>query len=243
MHALPFLVATVIALAAAPALLRAMAERGQLHANYRARRLPFPFGVLVPLAATLALMPLMLVARLAPSALFHPEIAAVVALRVRRGRARADRRHARRASAGRLAGREAGAATARRCSAASSRPGALKAAGSLGLALLAMERARPLERALAAGGRVLVLATNVFNLLDLRPGRSIKAFVAARRGPRRSARANCARCGRSACSPARRSSPAPTTCASGRCSATPARTCSARSRACGWCSRCRGPGS
>jgi UDP-N-acetylmuramyl pentapeptide phosphotransferase/UDP-N-acetylglucosamine-1-phosphate transferase len=53
----------------------------------------------------------------------------------------------------------------------------LKAAGSLGLALLAMSyldlsKARWL---LAAG--VLVLATNVFNLLDLRPGRSVKVLV------------------------------------------------------------------
>jgi hypothetical protein len=55
--------------------------------------------------------------------------------------------------------------------------GSVKAVGSLGLALLAMSylglsNARWL---LAAG--VLVLATNAFNLLDLRPGRSTKAFV------------------------------------------------------------------
>ena len=50
---------------------------------------------------------------------------------------------------------------------------------------------------------MLVLATNLFNLLDLRPGRSVKAFVAARRGadPRRLGRAG--RCGRWGCSPAR----------------------------------------
>jgi UDP-GlcNAc:undecaprenyl-phosphate/decaprenyl-phosphate GlcNAc-1-phosphate transferase len=52
-----------------------------------------------------------------------------------------------------------------------------EAGGSLGLALLTMSylglsNARWL---LAAG--VLVLATNVFNLLDLRPGRATKAFV------------------------------------------------------------------
>src|ERR1019366_5930515 len=55
--------------------------------------------------------------------------------------------------------------------------GALKAAGSLGLALLAMSYLGLSNgRWLLAAG-VLVLATNVFNLLDLRPGRSMKALV------------------------------------------------------------------
>jgi hypothetical protein len=53
----------------------------------------------------------------------------------------------------------------------------LKAAGSLGLALFAMSfEGLSKPRWLLAVG-VLVLATNVFNLLDLRPGRAIKAFV------------------------------------------------------------------
>jgi UDP-GlcNAc:undecaprenyl-phosphate GlcNAc-1-phosphate transferase len=55
--------------------------------------------------------------------------------------------------------------------------GALKAAGSLGLALFAMSYL-PLSNArwlLATA--VLVLATNLFNLLDLRPGRTLKALV------------------------------------------------------------------
>jgi UDP-N-acetylmuramyl pentapeptide phosphotransferase/UDP-N-acetylglucosamine-1-phosphate transferase len=179
MHALPLVVATLIALAAAPALLRAMTERGQLHANYRDRRLPYPFGVLVPIAATLALVPLMLIARLAPSALFHPEIAAVVlyALGVAllgliddtlgehpsvsgSAPARGWRGHAAAVLRGELS------------------TGALKAAGSLGLALLAMDGLGLSDgRWLLAAG-VLVLATNVFNLLDLRPGRSLKAFLA-----------------------------------------------------------------
>jgi UDP-GlcNAc:undecaprenyl-phosphate GlcNAc-1-phosphate transferase len=56
--------------------------------------------------------------------------------------------------------------------------GALKAAGSLGLALYALSGLGYSngEYLLAAG--VLVLFTNLFNLLDLRPGRSFKAFVA-----------------------------------------------------------------
>ena len=59
--------------------------------------------------------------------------------------------------------------------------GPLKAVGALGLALLVLSGTSlgaPLDRGeylLATG--VLVLATNLFNLLDLRPGRSIKALV------------------------------------------------------------------
>jgi UDP-N-acetylmuramyl pentapeptide phosphotransferase/UDP-N-acetylglucosamine-1-phosphate transferase len=55
--------------------------------------------------------------------------------------------------------------------------GAVKAAGSLGLALFALSgQGRSTEEYLLGAG-VLVLATNLFNLLDLRPGRSAKALV------------------------------------------------------------------
>src|SRR5439155_17326156 len=55
--------------------------------------------------------------------------------------------------------------------------GALKAIGSLGLALFVFADSglRTGEYLLAVA--VLVLATNLFNLLDLRPGRSAKALV------------------------------------------------------------------
>jgi UDP-N-acetylmuramyl pentapeptide phosphotransferase/UDP-N-acetylglucosamine-1-phosphate transferase len=55
--------------------------------------------------------------------------------------------------------------------------GALKAAGTLGLALyVAGYLESSTGRWLLASG-VLVLATNAFNLLDLRPGRATKVFV------------------------------------------------------------------
>src|SRR5207302_8854562 len=55
--------------------------------------------------------------------------------------------------------------------------GAIKAAGSLGLALFALsDQGRSAGEYLLAAG-VLVVATNLFNLLDLRPGRSAKALV------------------------------------------------------------------
>jgi UDP-N-acetylmuramyl pentapeptide phosphotransferase/UDP-N-acetylglucosamine-1-phosphate transferase len=199
MHALPFLLALLSAAVLAPAVLRTLAEGGHTRLNYRERPLPFPFGVLVVAAALIALIPLVLLARLASSEVFHPELLpiALYALGVATlgliddtlGEARAGlsvasdmidqsarpggdvleeppqpaprgwRGHARAALRGELS------------------TGTLKAAGSLGLALFAMSfegLSRP-GWLLAVG--VLVLATNVFNLLDLRPGRAIKAFV------------------------------------------------------------------
>lgn len=179
MHALPFLVALAGAAALAPALLRTLQRGGHVRANYRGRVLPVPLGLLVPAAALLSLGPLMLLARLAPADVFHPETATVAlyalgvlllgliddvlggetervaGVRAKRG----WRGHAAAISRGEFS------------------TGALKAAGSLGLALLAMDGLGLSDgRWLLAAG-VLALATNVFNLLDLRPGRSGKAFV------------------------------------------------------------------
>ncbi len=180
MHALPLILATLIALALAPALLRAMAERGQVHANYRGRRLPYPLGVLAPVVAALALVPLMLIARLAPASLFHPEIApvALYALGVALlglvddtlGEHSGERAPAARPARG---WRGHGAAVLR----GELSTGALKAAGALGLALLAMDALGFSDGRWVVAAVVLVLATNVFNLLDLRPGRVLKAFV------------------------------------------------------------------
>jgi UDP-N-acetylmuramyl pentapeptide phosphotransferase/UDP-N-acetylglucosamine-1-phosphate transferase len=200
MHALPFLLALLSAAILAPAVLRTLAEGSHTRLNYRERPLPFPFGVLIVAAALIALIPLVLLARLASSEVFHPELLpiALYALGVAvlgliddtLGEARAGlsvasggaidqparpggdaleeparpaprgwRGHARAALRGELS------------------TGTLKAAGSLGLALFAMSfEGLSKPRWLLAVG-VLVLATNVFNLLDLRPGRAIKAFV------------------------------------------------------------------
>jgi UDP-N-acetylmuramyl pentapeptide phosphotransferase/UDP-N-acetylglucosamine-1-phosphate transferase len=54
--------------------------------------------------------------------------------------------------------------------------GALKAAGSLGLAMLTLAGQGLSAGRYLLGVAVLVLATNLFNLLDLRPGRSFKVF-------------------------------------------------------------------
>jgi UDP-GlcNAc:undecaprenyl-phosphate GlcNAc-1-phosphate transferase len=182
MHALPFMLAAMCAAILAPALLRALGAGGHTRLNYRDRELPFPLGVLALAAAVLALVPLMLLMRLASSEVFHPEVLpiALYALGVLAlgllddtlGGERVERSDGRPAPAPR-GWRGHGAATLR----GEPSTGALKAAGSFGLALLAVSYLGLSDGRWLLAAAVLVLATNVFNLLDLRPGRSTKAFV------------------------------------------------------------------
>ncbi len=171
MHALPLIAALLVALIAAPALLQSLAEHGRVRPNYRGRVLAFPFGVLVPAAALVALAPLLLIARLGRASLFHPELGPI-ALYVL-GVALLGLIDDALGSEGPRGWRGHGAAVLRgRFS-----TGALKAAGSLGLALLAMSYLSLPDGRWLLAAAILVLATNAFNLLDLRPGRSIKALV------------------------------------------------------------------
>jgi UDP-GlcNAc:undecaprenyl-phosphate/decaprenyl-phosphate GlcNAc-1-phosphate transferase len=185
MQALPFVIALAAAAALAPVLLRALGDGGHTRPNYRGRELPFPFGVLVLAAASLALIPLTLLAFLASARIFLDPLLpiAIYALGVLTlGLVDDTLAHdARGAGEQRVVRgwRGHGAALAR----GELSTGVLKAFGSLGLALLTAHVAGlglglPLSdgRWLLAAA-VLVLATNAFNLLDLRPGRSTKAFV------------------------------------------------------------------
>jgi UDP-GlcNAc:undecaprenyl-phosphate GlcNAc-1-phosphate transferase len=183
MHALPFLLALAGAAILAPSLLRTLADGGHVKVNYRGRALPFPFGVLTLAAALLALIPLMLLAVLASAEVFHPEIwpVAVYVLGVLALGLIDDTLGERAHGGGGAEGERAAPRGWRGHGAAVLRgelsTGALKAAGSLGLALLAMSRLGLSDARWLLATGVLVLATNAFNLLDLRPGRSTKAFV------------------------------------------------------------------
>ena len=170
MHALPFVLSCAAAVILAPALLRALRENGYVRANYRDRPLAFPFGVLSVAAALIALIPLALIERLDLGGVFHPETltVAVYVLGVAflglvddtlGGEPRGWRGHGRAVLRMQLS------------------TGALKAAGSLGLALYAMSYMGLSTGRWLLASAVLVLATNAFNLLDLRPGRSTKALV------------------------------------------------------------------
>lgn len=170
MHFLPTAIALVAALALAPVLLRGLQQAGLVRANYRDISLPVPLGVLIVAAALVALVPVTLLARLADTdiypdniglaMLFVPGIALLGLIDdVLSGTSRGWRGHGADVLSGTLS------------------TGALKAVGTLGLALLVASGLPGQEGDFLLAAGVLVLATNVFNLLDLRPGRSIKAFV------------------------------------------------------------------
>lgn len=164
------MLASLTAVVLAPSLLRMLRDNGHVRPNYRERPIAFPFGVLSVMAALVALIPLALLERLDSGRIFHPETftIAVYVLGVAflglvddtlGGEPRGLRGH--------------GMALLRM----QLSTGVLKAAGSLGLALYATSfMGLSTGRWLLASG-VLVLATNVFNLLDLRPGRATKVFV------------------------------------------------------------------
>ena len=195
MRPLPFILALASAMLLAPALLRALAEGGHTRPNYRDRELPFPFGVLTLAAALLALIPLLLVQRLASTQLLPPRLLpicvyalGVLALGLLDDTLGKPGRAGESASAPEAGDTAAGHGVARTPprgwrghGAATLRgelsTGMLKAAGSLGLALLAMSRLSLSNGRWLLATAVLVLATNAFNLLDLRPGRATKAFV------------------------------------------------------------------
>jgi UDP-N-acetylmuramyl pentapeptide phosphotransferase/UDP-N-acetylglucosamine-1-phosphate transferase len=171
--AISFLVAAVVA----PPLVRSLRENGFARDNYRGAQAAFPAGIAIPVVALLALIPLALLAEVAdvdalalgvPGALIYVLGVALLGLLDdlvgSDMPARGWRGHARAAARGGLT------------------TGAIKAAGSLGLALFVMSGSILSGADRSTGDylldvAVLVVATNLFNLLDLRPGRSIKALA------------------------------------------------------------------
>jgi UDP-GlcNAc:undecaprenyl-phosphate/decaprenyl-phosphate GlcNAc-1-phosphate transferase len=166
-HQLPFAVALAAALLLAPALRRTLAAEGLVRENFRGRPLAFPFGTLIVFAALVALVVVAPLDQVTDGDVLEPELGlvALYALGVAvlgladdalSGPSRGWRGHGAAVLRGRFS------------------TGALKAVGSLGLALAVLRGHDDYVLSVA----VLVLATNLFNLLDLRPGRAVKAFVA-----------------------------------------------------------------
>jgi UDP-GlcNAc:undecaprenyl-phosphate/decaprenyl-phosphate GlcNAc-1-phosphate transferase len=170
-QALPAIVALLVALLVTPAALRSLADGGWVRENYRGRSVAFPAGFVAVAAAIVSLVVLAPLDELADADVFRPELGAVVVYSL--GVAflglvddvlSADPRGWRGHGAAVLEGRFS--------------TGALKAVGSLGLALYALSGRGWSEGRYLLAVAVLVLCTNLFNLLDLRPGRALKVFVA-----------------------------------------------------------------
>jgi UDP-N-acetylmuramyl pentapeptide phosphotransferase/UDP-N-acetylglucosamine-1-phosphate transferase len=179
-HVVPLLIAFFVALLGAPVLLRGLSEAGFVRTNYAGREVPVPSGILIPLAAFVALGISAPLDRLLDDNILGGSglvgvmiyIIGVCLLGaiddllgtpvIEGGLGRQDPRGVRGHAKATFSG---GFST-----------GAVKAVGSLGLAAFAMGLIVPgdLEYVLAIA--LVVVTTNLFNLLDLRPGRALKVF-------------------------------------------------------------------
>lgn len=165
-----------VAAVVAGAWLRDMARSGLVRENYRGARVAFPAGAVIVACSLLALAPLAILDDRADLDLLDPELRrwAVYVLGIAflgllddalgRGSAadtaRGWRGHARAIARGSFS------------------TGAIKAAGALALAAYAASGRGEEGLDYVADLALLLLATNLFNLLDLRPGRAEKAFAA-----------------------------------------------------------------
>jgi UDP-GlcNAc:undecaprenyl-phosphate GlcNAc-1-phosphate transferase len=178
---LPLVLSLGLAALLAPTLLARLERAGVVRENYRGLVLPAASGMLIAVVAAIAVGPLAALDELADADTLAPEvgIALVFVLGVgvlglvddllggrRPAGAGADaeaprgmRGHARAAARGDFS------------------TGMLKALGALGLALYVLSGEGRSTGEYLVGVGVLVLSTNLFNLLDLRPGRAGKAFV------------------------------------------------------------------
>lgn len=170
MQALPFVFSLLVAGALTPLVLSRLTDAGATRENYRGRRLPIPIGIVVVPAALIALIPVMLLARLTDAEVFPDNLGFAVVFvpgiallglidDALSGDGRGWRGHGKDVIGGSFS------------------TGLLKAGGTLGLALLVASSLPGSDADFLLAAAILVLATNAFNLLDLRPGRSVKAFV------------------------------------------------------------------
>lgn len=173
------LIALALSLALAAALLprwcEDMRRTGLVRENWRGRLLAFPLGALLVSASLLALAPLAVLDDRADLDLLEPELRRWLSFALgmallgllddmlgggTAGNApRGWRGHGRAAISGRLS------------------TGAIKAVGAFALAAFAVSGRGRESLDYLADLALLLLATNLFNLLDLRPGRVEKAFL------------------------------------------------------------------
>jgi UDP-GlcNAc:undecaprenyl-phosphate GlcNAc-1-phosphate transferase len=179
---LPLVVSSAVAIALAPGILSLLEHGGVVRENYRGHVIPGAAGCVIVLAALLALGPLAALDELAgvdslrsdlgPALIFVLGVAMLGLLDdLLGGRApagAADLTHAPRGIRGHLAAAAQGRVST----------GMLKALGTAGLALYVLAGEYQSSGEYLVGAALLTLSTNLFNLLDLRPGRAGKSLVA-----------------------------------------------------------------
>ncbi len=164
-----------VSLLVVPRVLREFDRSGHTRANYRDKAVPFPGGIALLVAFLLALLPLALIFELqlvsnSREALFRAGFAvwliylfgvALLGLvdDLFSGESRGWRGHIASVREGRFS------------------TGAFKAVGALSLAAFTLSGWGGDFGRFVVAVLILVLATNLFNLLDLRPGRAFKSFV------------------------------------------------------------------
>lgn len=175
-------VAAASAAAVVPATVYLLHRAGLVASNYRGMRVVVCGGICLVAATAVSVGFLAVVAKLAQVAVFWPQSGGVFvyvfgvcalgviddlledvspkAMRAGRGRVRGFRGHARAVVEGRPS------------------TGAVKAAGSLALAVFVLSGSGRTPAQLILSALVLTLVTNLFNLLDVRPGRAVKALFA-----------------------------------------------------------------
>jgi hypothetical protein len=167
-------VSLAVALAIVPAGVRALDDAGLRRENYRGRRLAFPLGAVIVAAALVALAPLAPLDDRADLDLLEPELRRWFAYIIgvaflglmddaigrgaETGTPRGWRGHSRAVLSGHLS------------------TGAVKAVGTLALAAYATSGLGRESLDYLVDLALLLLATNMANLLDLRPGRAEKAL-------------------------------------------------------------------
>ncbi len=170
-----FPAAIAVALLVVPAGVRGLLDAGLVRENYRGARVAFPLGAVLATAALVTLAPLAFLDDRADLDLLDPELRRWIPYLLgiaflgflddalgqgaRAGAPRGWRGHARALREGRLS------------------TGAIKAIGALALAAYVVS-GRGLESLdYLADVALLILTTNLFNLLDLRPGRAEKGLA------------------------------------------------------------------
>lgn len=164
-----------IALFAVPAGIRGLREAGLVRENYRGASVAFPLGAILATTALIALAPLAFLDDRADLDLLDPDLRRWITYLLgvaflgflddalgqgtAIGTPRGWRGHARALRGGRLS------------------TGAIKAVGATALAAYVVSGTGRQSLAYLADVVLLILTTNLFNLLDLRPGRAEKALL------------------------------------------------------------------